>query len=115
MKKTLIVVAILLASPANAAEISIQIDDNAQAGISQLPAMLDACVSSVMVRGDGRTCHDVWMILSALANRVRTAQMQPKISAPPKELPTPPATTLTVPPTVTPAPLVPERQEGTAK
>ena len=59
---------------ARAAEISLKLDDGAQNAVSQLPALLDQCVSGVMVHGDAAVCRTVSNFLAALGSEVKSAQ-----------------------------------------
>jgi hypothetical protein len=73
-KMTVAALALSLASPASSAEILIKLDDGAQNAVVQLPALLDQCVSGVMLRGDATTCKGLSNFLVLLGNVTKNSQ-----------------------------------------
>jgi hypothetical protein len=99
--------AVLITTPATATEVSLKLDDGAQNAVSQLPTLLDQCVSGVTVHGDATVCRTVSNFLAALGNEVKSAQAAAakaaadkaaadeaakKAAAPPSPIPAPTAT-----------------------
>lgn len=69
------IVGSLLAAPALANGIALNLDDGAQGAAAQMPAMVDSCVSGLMLRNDPTVCRTISAWLAALANEVKTAQV----------------------------------------
>lgn len=81
--RTVIAAALIAASvvAAKADEVSIKLGDAAQSAVGQLPAILDQCVSGVMVRGDAAQCKVLSGFLTGLGNEVKVSQAAAKKAA----------------------------------
>ena len=64
----------LAATSVQAAEVAVPFDDQSQTVAFQMPALMDACVAGLSLRGDPTACRSVSAGLSALASMVKTAQ-----------------------------------------
>lgn len=60
-------------APALAGSIALNLDEAGQSAALQLPAMVDNCVASLMLRNDPTVCRSVSVLTMALANEVKTA------------------------------------------
>lgn len=73
MIRTLSAMAIILAAPACANDLSLRLNDSQQQDIVSLPALMDQCVAGVMMHGDANMCRNISGFLTSLAASVRQA------------------------------------------
>lgn len=64
----------LIAAPACATPIVLNLDDGAQSAAAQLPSLVDNCVSALMLRNDPSVCRTISMWVMALEGEVKKAQ-----------------------------------------
>lgn len=67
-------IVVLSTQLAGAADVTVKFDDAAQKMSEQLPAVLDNCVSGILLRKDEASCRGVSTFLYALVNEIHTAQ-----------------------------------------
>lgn len=69
-------IAVLLAAPARAAEITFKLDDSTQATIIQLPAALDQCVAGMTMRADASICRSISQFLQSVVVELKNSQAE---------------------------------------